>query len=209
MNSHSSFYLILTEEDNIRNRYQSRRRSYNPPINTQPRQDSFTSRPNELAQDIEYERAMQTERDLLRQEQESAYLQAQKMAKEMEEAKIREAEQKRLQAEEEERQRIQKAEEKKNKLKTLPEEPENISDNVVTFVIRNPDGDRFVRRFYKENGIQDLYNYVETLEDSGIEGDYDLIRRFPELILAEKKSQTVGEVFGESNQETLNIIEKD
>ena len=61
------------------------------------------------------------------------------------------------------------AAELKEALKMSMVEPEADAEHVVTITMRLPNGSRISRRFVKDSTIANLYEYLSTLDDLGLE----------------------------------------
>jgi hypothetical protein len=74
--------------------------------------------------------------------------------------------------------------------KQLPVEPPTTEPSATHILFRFPDGiNRAERRFFKQDKIQDLYNYIISLDDASFnnhEGKFDLIQTFPFVAFTEK-----------------------
>ncbi len=77
------------------------------------------------------------------------------------------------------------------KKRNLPVEPVSTDPNSTHILFRYPDdsGRRSERRFYKQDTIKDLYNFVESLEDVEFnkEGKFELIQTFPFAVFTDKE----------------------
>lgn len=118
----------------------------------------------------------------LREEQDAAYLASleadQKREEEKEEARRLEEEESRRKQEEEERIRAEQLEEERRvqekakereriraeKAKKLTEEPDN-GPGVTAIAIKMPDGSRKHRKFHGSATVEQLYDYVDSLEE--------------------------------------------
>jgi len=129
-------------------------------------------------------------------EEAKRWAEAQRVA---EEEARRKAEATRLVAEEEARRAAAEAERERwrvAKASTLPPEPAAAEPNLVTVMVRMPDGSRCSRRYQKADPLQLLYDAVEA--HTGLEpGRYQLVRTLPREVFspqdnAEATLQTVG-----------------
>ncbi len=60
--------------------------------------------------------------------------------------------------------------------------------NSTLIVFRLPGGNRIERRFNKKDKIDDLYNFIDFLEDDNIkENNFDLIQTFPFIIFNDRE----------------------
>lgn len=82
------------------------------------------------------------------------------------------------------------------KRKQLPVEPSSTDPESTYIIFRHPDGvNRSERRFFKNDSIKDLYNFVECLENVGFknnEGKFELIQTFPFAVFSDMQ-KTIGQ----------------
>jgi hypothetical protein len=83
------------------------------------------------------------------------------------------------------------------KRKQLPVEPPATEPNSTHILFRFPDGvNRSERRFFKNDTVKDLYNYVESLENvefNNHEGKFELVQTFPFAIFSDMQKTLVDE----------------
>jgi hypothetical protein len=80
-----------------------------------------------------------------------------------------------------------KENEKIIKKKALPEQPKEGDPNSTFIVFRLPSGERSERRFNKGDTIEDLYNYIESLENIEHNNKLELIQTFPFIAYTNKE----------------------
>lgn len=122
----------------------------------------------------------------LRQEQETAFREAEMIASQREEEQKAAARQR----EEEERQRQAKEEElarlKAEKLAALgPEPPENSVDS-TQIAFRMPDGGKLNRRFLRSAPVESLYTYIDSLPTAPLPAGYEIATSFPSHPLSDR-----------------------
>ena len=156
-------------------------------------------------------RAVQVRNRQLREEQDAAYLASleadRKREEEMEEARRREEEESRRIQEEEERVRAEQLEEERRiqekakereriraeKAKKVMQEPED-GPGITSIAIKLPDGSRKLRKFHGSATVEQLYDYVDSLEELH-SVQYQLHSNFPrEAYGRNLKDKTLEEV---------------
>jgi len=79
-----------------------------------------------------------------------------------------------------EQEKHEKEEKLSRKRKTLEKEPEKTEEGICEIAFRFPAGKRIVRRFKKDEKIEILYNFIDCLQEEGIEeGKYLLSQTMP------------------------------
>ena len=127
----------------------------------------------------------------LRQEQETAFREAERMAQERE-AKER-TEKQRKEQEEADRLRVlaAKQQEKQFKRSQLPVEPSDSDPNTARIAFRLPDGSKIQRNFSKFDPVATLYLFIDTLETDL--PPYELATSFPSHSLSDRGRLLEGE----------------
>ena len=78
--------------------------------------------------------------------------------------------------------------------------------------LRLPNGEQLVLTVPPEQKVEYLFEYVESLEDCGFEENvyrkFDIIRPYDKLTLADKRTNTLQEAFGETDSENLVVTEQ-
>mmetsp|Transcript_22621 Transcript_22621/g.31530 ORF Transcript_22621/g.31530 Transcript_22621/m.31530 type:complete len:453 (-) Transcript_22621:202-1560(-) len=138
---------------------------------------------------------------MIREEQDFALQQS------LDEDRARERATQQAQAQEQEMQRLKEQEEQKEqeevaeqartlerhlsqKKLDLPDEPEASAEDLVTIMVRLPDGTRQRRGFLKSNRIQALFNYIDVMEVAKDHppGTYKLRSQFPRRVFTDGES---------------------
>lgn len=126
----------------------------------------------------------------IRQEQETALREAERIAQERE-RKAREEAQRRLQEQEEQRQQAENLLRlKAQKRESVGPEPAD-SPEIVKIAFRMPDGSKNQRNFEKTDTVGKLYDYIDSLE--GELGAFELATSFPSHSLSNKDSSLESE----------------
>lgn len=106
-----------------------------------------------------------------------------------EEKKAKEREERERREKEEQEQRHKEQQKKQNKM-IIPKEPVNGERNSTNILFRFPDGENSVeRRFYKTDKIEDLYNFIGSLDGinfNNAEDKFDLVQPFPLSVYSDK-----------------------
>jgi len=237
-NSERSYYSVITEEERIkrdvvRSLNNSRRRDLmmNSPFYAQDMEGGMFAmqnmqQPRPRAQPRPEDLQRIEEARILRQIQDEEYKEAERKILEQQEKKIeeeklrkekeaqeeilrRQKEEEELRKQEEARKREEEKENlKKNKLATLPVEPAEGEAGIISIVFRLPDGNRGERRFYHNDKVQILYDYIDTRD---IQFDpttvrYDLMQPRPFLCLDDKE-KTLNDYFEGSDHEVIVVRE--
>ncbi|CAO2819966.1 unnamed protein product [Amaranthus hypochondriacus] len=86
---------------------------------------------------------------------------------------------------------------------SLPEEPSSDSENVVTLLVRMPDGSRRGRRFLKSDKLQSLFDFIDVGKTVK-PGTYRVVRPYPRQAFSnEESSLSFSELGLTSKQEAL------
>ncbi|XP_065897851.1 FAS-associated factor 2-like [Dysidea avara] len=143
--------------------------------------------------DIELVAARQEKRQreqaqLLREQQDKAYLDSLKADQEKEQKKQDEETLLQRQAEEEEEMKLAEiakeqelAKEKDALLQSLPPEPPSSGSDVVRIMFKLPDGSRFERRFNKADKLKVVYDYVFSNQETSAQ--FSLLINYPRRLL--------------------------
>eukprot|EP00210_Caulerpa_lentillifera_P000826 g799.t1 len=153
------------------------------------RQQRETDRQIRADQDLEYQRALEADRERDRRNQEAAAIAAaQEEARRQELAQEQLARELELQQKQNREQSIR--DRRSLKLSTLVAEPE-ANQGVVQIRVRLPDGSIHNRRFLSSSKISEIYDYVDSLE-SLVCWDYILVCSYPRFEFTnETKSQSL------------------
>ncbi|KAJ5070655.1 fas-associated protein [Anaeramoeba ignava] len=161
--------------------------------------DSNTSIIQEQDQEFLNSLLIDRERDILEEEREK---------KEKEEEKKRKEEKERKERQKRERE-LAWQKELEEKKQNLPSEPENANDsNVLTIAIKLPNSQRIQRRFYKQDKIQVIFDWIYlSSQDALSDSPFTLVKNFPKKIF-DDPNKTLEEE-GIQNNELLYVLKED
>mmetsp|Transcript_10297 Transcript_10297/g.19490 ORF Transcript_10297/g.19490 Transcript_10297/m.19490 type:complete len:431 (-) Transcript_10297:253-1545(-) len=91
----------------------------------------------------------------------------------------------------------------------LPSEPDSTGDDVVTVLVRAPNGCRISRRFLRSNNVQALFDYidVEELAKDHPPGSYKLVTQFPRRIFTDGSADQTFEQAGLNSKQEALLLE--
>ncbi|KAF1874028.1 hypothetical protein Lal_00041469 [Lupinus albus] len=170
-------------------------RGFNPRPTYRPPSPSLTAqRLIKEQQDDEYLASLQADRD--------------KEMKAIEEAEAaREEERRRA---EESRRKLEQEQESETQLAakevSLPPEPSSDDDNVVTLLVRMPDGNRRGRRFRRSDNLQALFNFID-IGRVVKPNSYRLVRPYPRRVFSDGESASTLEELGLINKQEALFLE--
>lgn len=90
---------------------------------------------------------------------------------------------------EEEAQASRKEEAREAKRRRVPAEPEVGASGVTELVVRLPNNSRLKRRFLDSHTIGDVYDFVESTEESATLSEFELMTPYPKKMFADRSMQ--------------------